>query len=103
MTAKVGKIPRDDLGSTPCRCIKAMARDEGFDPKRSLVREKKQGTSSIRRFSAKIVSKTSMTSVACATSSLRATEQGINSRQQGINFAIAGNEQAMGAKSIRSP
>jgi len=30
-----------------------MARNEGFDPKRSLA-EEKQGTSSIRRFSAKV-------------------------------------------------
>jgi hypothetical protein len=40
MTAKVGKIPRDGLGSTPCPCIKPMARNEGFDPKGSLVRGK---------------------------------------------------------------
>jgi hypothetical protein len=43
MTAKVGKIPRDGLGSRPCPCIKSMPRNEGFDPKRSLVRGEKTG------------------------------------------------------------
>jgi hypothetical protein len=40
MTAKVGKIPRDGLGSTLCPRIKAMARNEGFDPKIPGKREK---------------------------------------------------------------
>jgi hypothetical protein len=105
MTAKVGKIPRDGRGSTPCPCIKAMARNEGFDPKRSLVREK------TGNFCDSAVFREHSSRKHLCFNSLRnefpaaccATEQGINSRQQGINFAITGNEQAVGAKSIRPP
>src|SRR5271170_2802724 len=63
---------------------------------------KKQGISPIQPFSAKSISKTSTNSVVCKRVPC-ATEQGINSRQQGSNSALSGRNREFGAWSILEP